>query len=374
MKENLRQTARHHVLPKDPGADTNWFYRMKTFQREETLRQAYYKREKWSALPDGVSSKRPTYHYPHILPEGHLDKNFYPPIYEPLRKYLKEEDIALHTESLNLKSSQVCCFNFLFPFRLGLGISPRLLSGALPGVRKVSNIEFEYAGPDRATEWLGEPPGGKRGQNRTSVDAAIWWQDEKGASGLTLIEWKYTEAEFGPCGGYNSPSNKQKEKCRNLSAESICHQPQSNCYLATRRTDRTSRRYWENLAQAGISLTCLDNNLGCPFRGPFYQLFRLYLLRAYCQRTLTDVDRVDVAVIGFQKNIHLRRMPSKPPHLRQLDDNVIEAWNRLLTSDAPPLRWTTVEEMMTGPGNAGPDEREWRKYIRERYGVQRGDE
>ena len=339
---------------------------MNAFQKGETRRQIRYKRKKWPELPDGIWSNK---QYPHILPEEHPDKKFYPPIYKPLLKYLREENIEQHTSALNLKSSQVCCFNFLFPFRLELEISPKLLSSALPGVRKISAIEFEYTGPNGATNWLGEPPGGKRGMYRTSVDAAIRWQDEKDANRLTLIEWKYTEAEFGSCGGYNSRGNQQKDKCCTLSAKSIWCNPRSNCYLETDITNLISRRYWEHLSQAGISIVPLDNNLGCPFQGPFYQLLRLYLLREYCQQTLTDIDRVDVAVIGFRKNVYLLRMPPRPSYLHRTGGNVIEIWNRLLTNDTPSLRWTTVEEMMASPGNDSPDEQEWRKYISERYGV-----
>lgn len=369
MRGNPTEMERHHRLPGASDTNTRWFYRLNTFDRKETRRQADYKRTKWPELQDGVLSGRPTYHYPHILPKGHQDKNFYPPIYKPLLKYLEEGNIALHKESLNLKSSQVCCFNFLFPFRLELRSSPGLLSDVLPGIRKISDIEFEYTGPDGATNWLGEPPSGGRGQNRTSIDAAIRWQDGKGANRLTLIEWKYTESEFGTCGGYKSKGNRQKDKCSNLSAEKICSKPRSNCYLETAINNRTNRRYWEHLPQAGISLMPLHDNLGCPFQGPFYQLLRLYLLRECCQETLTDVDRVDVAVIGFRENADLLRMPSKPPHLPQLGDNVIEIWNKLLTNGAPPLRWATVEQIMTSSGNSGSDERKWRKYISERYGV-----
>ena len=139
---------------------------MNAFEAKETRRHARFKQESWPDLPDGQHGGKS---YSHILPDGHLDKNCYPPIYTSLRGYLDEADIALHRYALNLRSSQVCCFNFLFPCRLDLGLAYQILGSALSKVEKVSQIEFEYTGPAGATEWLGEPPGGKRGQNRTST-------------------------------------------------------------------------------------------------------------------------------------------------------------------------------------------------------------
>ena len=350
----------YHGLPGDNGLDLRWFYGMNDFQQQETLRQAEYKRKNFPGLPDGVWSSRPTYHYPHILPEGHLEKNFYPPIYHPIVSYLEEGDIAGHTELLNLKSSQACCFNFLFHLRLTPDVAPNFLAAALPGVRQVSAIEFEYTGPDGTTEWLGEPPGGRRGQNRTSMDAAIWWQDEKGKKRLTLIEWKYTEAEFGDCGGYKSHGNRQRSSCNNLVPSEL--QPEVDCYLATGLTKLTSRRYWEHLSMAGISPQSFSDEPGCPFKGPFYQLLRQFLIRAYCQEAMDDVDLVDNVVIGFRDNVHLLQTPS---HLRRPSDTIIDTWNCLLTT-APPLRWVSVDELVTGIGNGSQD---WRKYLGDRYGV-----
>lgn len=48
-------------------------------------------------------------------------------------------------------------------------------------------IEFEYTGkdeypgPEGFVTWLSEPPGGKRGQNRNSIDAAVFWGDRNEA-------------------------------------------------------------------------------------------------------------------------------------------------------------------------------------------------
>jgi hypothetical protein len=354
-----QDNERFHGLPEDGGGlDYSWFERLTGFQKVETRRQTQYKRQKWPGLPDGVWSKRPSYHYPHILPESYVDKNFYPSIYPDIRRYLEEKNIAAHSELLNLRSSQACCFNFLFPLRLDLDLAARVLSAALPSVRQVSAIEFEYTGPEGTTEWLGEPPGGKRGQNRTSIDTAVWWEDQGNRKRLTFIEWKYTESELGGCGGYVSKGNKQRDKCRTLRVQGIL--PERDCYIATGKDDRTRRKYWKHLALAGISPERFGNRSGCPFIGSFYQLMRQYLLAAYCKTHMNDVDEVALVLIGFRGNHDLLRVPNSVTHL---GNDVVSAWNGLLTT-APPPRLVFVEDMLaSAPSN------EWREYIRERYGL-----
>ena len=337
---------------------------MNAFEEKETRRHVRFKQERWPDLPDGKHAGRS---YSHILPTGHLDNNCYPSIYASLQEYLAEADIALHASVLNLRSSQICCFNFLFPCRLDLGLGLQVFASAFPQVEKVSRIEFEYTGPSEATEWLGEPPGGKRGQNRTSVDAAVWWENTEGDRRLTLIEWKYTEREFGSCGGYESKGNQQKDRCKYLLVEKI--RPQLDCYVASGRDSRTSRRYWDLLEQSGISASSYPG-VGCPFRGPLYQLLRLYLLREFCQKNIPDLDGVDVVVMGFREN--MRNILRVPNYLRGLcedhGDDIIDVWNRLLTN-APPLRWLPVEDMLPPKDTLVAGQTEWRQYIHERYGV-----
>ena len=336
---------------------------MNSFQRKETQCQADYKKKNWPDLPDGLYRQRP---YPHILPEGHLDKNFYPPLYEPFIGYLEKENIALHSKAPYLTSSQVCCFNFLFPWRLQPSLAPKILARVLPGVEKVSNVEFEYTGPEGATEWLGEPgnlSGGQRGRIRTSVDAAIWWESTRGTRQLTLVEWKYTESELGSCGGYKSPGNRQKDKCDNLVVENI--RPMMDCYVATGKSDRTSRHYWGLLEGSGISVSDFTSE-GCPFRGPFNQLLRLYLLRQYCEQNLSGLDKVDVVIMGFKENeSHILKAPN---YLHVLGDNLVDSWNALLTH-APPLRWLSVEDWLPELGTLTGEGEKWREYINERYCV-----
>lgn len=347
-----------HALPGESG-ETSWFTRLNTFEQQETRRQVDFKRRRWPELGDGCWSKRLDHFYPHILPVGHEEKSFYPPVARAILDYCRDSDIAVHSEVLNLRSSQACCFNFLFPLKLNLPQASIVLRPLLPDGAEVAAIEFEYTGPDSTTEWLGEPSGGKRGQNRTSIDAAVWWQTAR-QKGLALVEWKYTEKAFGTCGGNASEGNKQKENCEQTDSPSF----DSQCYLAQ---GRHRRRYWEHLALAGVDLHKLSTVSGCPFRGPFYQLLRQFLLAAHI-RAEGDLDVVEVASIGFSGNTSLLLCP---PDLRHLGRTTIDAWNSCL-SDAPPMKHVTVEELLQQATGGAVDE-DWMGYLRDRYGIGRQD-
>jgi len=354
------EVKRHRLIGDPEGmGDAAWFGRLNAFEQEETRRQAQFKRDHWPELHDGSWAGRPGYTYPHILPEGQDHLNLYAGTRDAVLSYLKEKDIAAHREFANLRSSQVCCLNFLFPWRTRLDAAAVALRPLLPDVVKVEKIEFEYTGPDGATDWLGEPPGGKRGQNRTSADAAVWWADTEGHSRLTLIEWKYTERQFGTCGGFASDGNKRKDRCRQR-AEGA--EPPWKCYLVSGDCSRTTREYWKRLGAAGIDLLPYEGDL-CPFAGPFYQLMRLHLLAAYCAQQ--DAAReADFAAVHFARNSFL---DTPPRELRHLGATVAEAWKRLL-GRPDDLRVCNAESLATGIRASGafPDLAD---YLAKRYGV-----
>jgi len=353
--------ALRHSLPGD-GGDSRWLERLNAFERRETVRQVRFKRKQWPSLPDGCWSKRPGYYYPHILPEGHLEKAFYPPVAKEVLGYCKANEIAVHTEALNLRSSQVCCFNVMFPLRQDLELAASALSPLLPDVSRVSAIEFEYTGPNEATEWLGEPPSWKRGQNRTSIDVAVWWEDGQGSKLLTLCEWKYTERCFGSCGGYESKGNTRKHLCRDLDLSR--DDPEQLCYLTRISSRARLRRYWEHLHDAGISLKALSSSKGCPFMGAFYQLMRQCLLAAYLRR-LEDVDEVFVASIGFKGNAPLHQVSQSQ---RRLGSTTLRAWNTCLAG-VPPIRHVEVEDIVGKLRESPVCDTVWLTHLEERYGL-----
>lgn len=359
MAEGFRSDAVvRHVLPGDAG-DTSWLERLNDFGKQETLRQVAFKGTHWPDMPDGCRGTRPAHFYPHILPDGQLAKAFFPPISGEVLRYCRCNDVAIHTEALNLRSSQVACFNVMFPLRQDLSLAARALDPVLPDVSSVERTEFEYTGPDEATEWLGEPRGGRRGQNRTSIDIAIWWSDGTRRL-LTLVEWKYTESGYGTCGGYRSRGNPDKRRCENLNV--LDPAAPTKCYLTE---GRNRRRYWEHLKCAGIDLGVASEAVGCPFRGPFYQLMRQQLLAQFL-REWEDVHQVFVVSLGFRGNTELLRSPGM---LRPLGANALAAWNRLLRG-VPRIRHVTVEEIVEAArAHGSPSNADWLHYLNERYGL-----
>jgi len=356
-------TIKRHVLPGEEGGDTAWFYRQNGFEQQEIFRQVTFKRQRWPQLGDG------TYRggtYPHILPTGHKRLVFYEPLADAILSYLAEEDIALHSAVLNLKSSQAACLNFLFPLRRDLDLAKATLRAFLPGLREVTGIEFEYTGPPGTTEWLGEPKRGKRGQNRTSIDAAVFWTGRSKRRCITLVEWKYTESNFGACSASHSASKDDKAKCRALDVARDVD-PARSCLLTT-GGDHRSRRYWEHVEASGISLSVFAGVQGCPFQGPLYQLMRQFLLAAYLRQT-GEADKVEVVSIGFSRNTKLHVVP---PQLRSLVDrekeDIVAAWNTVL-KDVPPMRHWTVEQFMARVNKIEGIDLGWRNYLRERYDV-----
>ena len=295
-----------------------------------------------------------------------MEKAFYQPITQSVIGYLQEADIAVHSEILNLRSSQAACLNILFPLRLDLALAVTVLEPVLPSVWRVIDIEFEYTGPESKDkfplpwQWMGEPAGGKRGQNRTSIDAAIWWEDSNSRKRLTFVEFKYTERQLGGCGGYASKGNKNRQACRTLDV--MTKNPEERCYIAGRSSERTSRRYWEHLDEAGIKLDRLGDVAGCPFMGPFNQLMRQFLLAAYCRKVEPKIDEIDLVILGFEGNESLVQLPEE---LAILGHDIVSAWNSVIDG-VQPLRTVHVEEMSKSISAGDPG---WSKYLSLRYGI-----
>jgi hypothetical protein len=345
-----------HKLPGDPGPGvTGWFEKMSPFVQEQTRGQVEYKRGHWPELPDGTWRGDP---YPHILPEGNQEKAFFEPFLIP---YMQAHDIAFHSQSLNLRSSQACCLNFVYYLRQNLDLASDVLRGWFPELLRVITIEFEYTGPEAVTKWLGEPPGGMRGLNRTSVDAAIWWADANKKPRLTLVEWKYTETSFGNCGGYTSKGNPDPKHCRTLDISSI--NPPTDCYLQQGDHPTNQRHYWDHMRTAGITPELFEK-AGCPFRGPLYQLLRLQLLANWLGQN-TD-NQVGVAVACFKGNEELM---ASPGYLKHLDPDLPTAWKAFL-EEAERFQVLYVEDLMAHCDYLASVARSpWREYLRERYGV-----
>jgi hypothetical protein len=334
------------------------------FDKEATARQIAFKRNNWPGLADGRDVMRPDHTYPHILPSGCEYLSIYEPIALELFSYLSKEDIEIHSGIRNLKSSQAACFNILFPMKQDLNLAKSALGHFLPNVESVHNIEFEYTGPPEITEWLGEPTKGKRGQNRTSIDAAVFWTSKDGKNNISLIEWKYTERNFGACSVYSSAE--QKIICDKVNISSG-EDPALICPLSIERKGN-SRRYWEHLETLGVFLDRMATIAGCPFRTPLYQIMRQCEIAAYL-RSNHAADSVEVVVVSFGGNSALLEVPRELKSAASSSkDNIIDLWNGIL-SNVQPVRHITIEEIMQQIDINKTYDQSWRQYLTDRYGI-----
>lgn len=364
-EERILSTIRH-ALPGKPGDDSKWFEELSPFEKEAVKNQVDFKSKYLTDLVDGRFSKNTDHIYPYILPAGCEFFVFYQPIAKQILNYLSDEDIELHSEARNLKSSQVACLNFLFPLHNDLNLATQVLKSVLPDLKSITSIDFEYTGPPEITEWLGEPKNGKRGKYRTSIDAAIFWLDYGGKRHATLAEWKYCEENFGKCSAYDSGKHNAEFKCDEINLLSDAD-PSKKCLL-TRIDQKPPRRYWEHLIESGIATKAFLPVSGCPFKGPFYQLMRQCEVAAFLRKS-GSVDFAEVMVISFKGNDAILEISRElTPLISSPKSDMFSIWNSGL-NDVSPVRHVLIEQIMEYGDKINYFDTEWRTYIHDRYGI-----
>ena len=118
------------------------------------------------------------------------------------------------------------------------------------------------------------------------------------------------------------------------------------------------------LEDAHIDLSAFSGLKGCPFKGPFYQLMRQYLLAAYCRKQ-GDVEEVYVVSVGFGGNSSLHGLP--PDH-KTLGVSVENGWNKC-RKNVPPLRHVDVQTIVDRAKASPLADRTWIAYLNDRYGL-----
>ncbi len=138
--------------------------------------------------------------HPAYIPEECWTENLYPGIRDEAVIYFAANDIAWHQHANHVRSSQICCINFLMP----LGHNEETLIAALePALGPIARIVPIEPGRLVAFEWIGEADYlnesigphrlRRRGEHCTSADAAVRLLRADGTIETVLIEWKYTE-------------------------------------------------------------------------------------------------------------------------------------------------------------------------------------
>jgi hypothetical protein len=298
--------------------------------------------------------------YNHILPQDLWFLNIWEGVCFEAVKYFGRLRIKWHDQKHNLLSSQIACINLLFPLREYPELLKPWLSSRLEDVETVTDLDFEYIGPDDAQDpsgyrnYLNEP--GSRGQNRTSADVAVTWRNSEGRKNLLLLEFKFTEPNFGECSRQKNPD---RRRC--LSSKEIARSPQTQCY----RTE-VGRPYWDIILSSDSPLQqgLLTTEAFCPFRYDFYQLMRNQLL-AHCIQTdpKEHYNKVDFGVVYHADNEKLMNMSRSFGN----EKDPLKAWQKLLRYPDTFHVFTIQELLESISSNLPSSLLDWRRYLEEKY-------
>jgi len=247
--------------------------------------------------------------------------------------------------------------NVFFPLR----DEQRLLTGffrdRIPQIARLGTMHFEYIGKK---DYLNE--GGGRGRMRTSADVALEWFDASNSPGLLLLEFKFTETEFGRCGGATSRGNADRSRCHR--PIEIVEDPNGMCYLAKPKR----RPYWEIALSpdSPLRVDLLASEPYCPFRYDFYQLMRNQFLG---HRIESDPDS------GFQRALFGVAYHAQNDQLLRMgrpfggERNPLKAWAGLLR-EPDRLITFTIQDLLSWMDQRLPSHlEEWRGFLNARYGL-----
>jgi len=292
-----------------------------------------------------------------LFPRAAWAQNLLAPHRDAVLQHVEREDIGLHTFAHHVLSSQCFAFNLAGPFleypEQLTGALRRLLPPAVAAeVASVSRVELEYDGDDPG---FGEPSHGRRGENRTSVDIAVWWEDRAGGTNLVLVEVKFTEAEFGGCG----KGAKHRGRC-NTDGEGLVRGRGRGCPLTESPHNRT---YWALADHHGLfQWDTLAAQPACPFRHGGYQLMRNQLLARVLEADRArGLRRVDFAALVHDENPSIRRV--KAPMAGRSD--VDTGWRGVLTDPSRFHFWLASDWLGQAPDT--PELGAWHGAMRERY-------
>lgn len=273
--------------------------------------------------------------------------------------------------SNHLCCSQTACVNVLMPFRN----APEALAAALRTldfpVRRILPFEADRPGNDGspplegrqvaaggyvAFEWIGtrnylrEGPGGRpaedngrsRGQNATSADFAIRFEDLDGQVQLLLGEWKYTES-------YSVGADKRLGRL----GKSETRTDRLVTYLPFLEAEDCPIQLPEGV---GPEVLLFD---------PFDQLMRLQLLAKAMEGEEVGASKVTVVHVAPEENIDLLERITSPELARLFPDaSVHSIWSKLVPSGR--FRPLSTRALLEALIPAAPDPA-WGRYVRMRY-------
>jgi len=293
--------------------------------------------------------------YEHILPARQWTQNLWSEVRQTAVDYFRRKKIKWHNEKGNLLSSQILCVNIFFPFRDHLSLLDGFLREFYPSLAKVTDVDFEYIGEKN---YFNEPGG--RGYNRTSTDVSIEWEDTVGKRNLLLIEFKFTEPNFGEC---SKSGNPDQQRCNH--AELIISSHKTQCYRSEKQ-----RTYWDTILspQGPLIVEMLNKTQYCPFRYDFYQLMRNQLLAHHITEDKgSGFHFAEFAVCYDERNKTLLHLS----HPVAGDTNPFTSWKSFLKNPSSFKHFTIQQllEYIENTDNLPSELEQWRVYLNKRYGL-----
>lgn len=160
----------------------------------------------------------------HLLPKDQWSENLWVDIREQVRKYAQKKKINWQGRN-NLTSSQILCFNILFPFNEDASSLNPYFTELIPNFKEIKegSMKFEFKDKTLLNEW-----------NPTYVDLFFEWFDQAETLNAMLVEFKYCELRFSGC------SNSKRPECQDYQA---LYDDPENCYLK----DFHKTKYWDIL-------------------------------------------------------------------------------------------------------------------------------
>lgn len=159
----------------------------------------------------------------------------------------------------NMLSSQALCFNIFGPLQSeqgGLELAGQVLSGFVPGLATVLSIDIEYT---PSAEVFGD----QFGRGGVDCDVRMDFSDREGQRGVLVIETKFVEDSFSCCGHCKPGAGDPCPSDVRIGAD----------FQGCRYVRKNRYRYWQRATEAGSLRLPFGQEVGCPFRGPLWQVW-----------------------------------------------------------------------------------------------------